>query len=285
MDLRAFEYFLTVAREKNVSRAADLLRVSQPTVSRQILELEQDLGKNLFVRAGRTMELTEEGKAFLKTAETMLMLYHQTKNGSSEKTLSGDLYIGSVECDAFGKLAGLMKEFQTIYPEISFHVASGYGAEIQENLQNELLDVGLVIDKGKEAVFQERKFPGEEQWYIAFPEDHAMASRTSVSVEEIGREPLIVPEYDLLLKKPRQGMNQFRIAASYTLLKNAFLMARTGLGNVVVLSDGSLDEKGFSMVPIEGLDKVHYRLIFKERQDVSPAVRAFLDFLQKKLDR
>ena len=154
MELRVLQYFLAVAREQNISAAAQSLHLTQPTLSRQLRELEEELGKQLMIRGNRKITLTEEGMLLRKRAEEILDLVGRTEKeiAQSDETVSGDLYIGTGETDGVRQIARTAHQIQESYPGILFHIVSGDAVDVCERLDKGLLDFGVLlgdIDKAK----------------------------------------------------------------------------------------------------------------------------------------
>ena len=146
MDLRVLEYFLMVAEEGNMTRASGLLHVSQPTISRQLMDLETELGKTLLLRTRKNVSLTKDGLLFRETAKEILALYQRAlESNSQEEALSGDLYLGTGETESFSTFAENIGAFQKRYPGVRFHIISENADRICEDIEKGLLDLGLVM--------------------------------------------------------------------------------------------------------------------------------------------
>lgn len=147
MEIRVLNYFLAVAREQNISSAAEVLHLTQPTLSRQLKELEDELGKQLFIRGKRKITLTEAGMLFRKRAEEIINLVKKTENEmtNSAEIISGDVYIGTGETEAVQVIAEICKELQKKYPNIHYHISSDDGQDVIENLEKGLIDFGILL--------------------------------------------------------------------------------------------------------------------------------------------
>ena len=145
-ELRVLQYFLTVAREQNITKAAEALHITQPTLSRQLMQMEKELGKQLLVRGTHRIELTSEGMLLRRRAEELLDLANKTEKEIREDTenISGEIFIGSGEMEAFRLLASVMKDFSQKYPGVKFNVFSGTADDIKERINNGLIDIALL---------------------------------------------------------------------------------------------------------------------------------------------
>ena len=146
MDLRVLEYFLTVADEGNISHAAQLLHVSQPTISRQLIELEEEIGKKLFVRTNKKVILTEDGILFRQSAKDIMSLYAKARTDRTEQgELAGDLYIMTGEIESFELVAERIREFHELHPKVLFHIHSGNAEEICAAIDKGTVDIGYIV--------------------------------------------------------------------------------------------------------------------------------------------
>ena len=148
MEIRVLKYFLAVAREESISRAADVLHVSQPTLSRQLMDMENELGTVLFTRGNRKITLTEEGMFLRKRAQEIIELVDKTESEfhGSDEIISGDVFIGGGETDAMRIIAKVIQKLHTVYPHIHYHLYSGNAEDVMERLDRGLLDFGIVIE-------------------------------------------------------------------------------------------------------------------------------------------
>ena len=162
MELRVLQYFLAVAREQNISAAAQSLHLTQPTLSRQLKELEEELGKQLMVRGNRKITLTEEGMLLRKRAEEILELVDRTEKEvmRSNDAVSGDIYIGTGETDGVRQLARTAKQLQEGCPGIRFHIVSGDAVDVCERLDKGLLDFGVLLGDIDKIKYRYLELPG-----------------------------------------------------------------------------------------------------------------------------
>ena len=182
MELRVLQYFLMVAREQNITRAAEALHITQPTLSRQIKDMEEELGKQLFIRGSRKITLTEEGMILRKRAEEILGLVKKTEDeiALSADISEGDIYIGAGETHAVQYLAQGARQLQASYPNIRFHIASGDTTDVLEELDKGLLDFGLLFGFVDTSKYEHLEFPVKDTYGILMRKDSTLAKNIKI---------------------------------------------------------------------------------------------------------
>ena len=197
MELRVLKYFLTVADEGNITRAADILHITQPTLSRQLMELEDELGTALLIRGKRSVTLTDEGFLFKQQAEMIVelsdKLEHTFKN--RKDVVCGTVRIGAAEAVGGRALAAYMKEFRERYPNVQFDLYNGMADNIKEMLERGLLDLGLVLEPIDTAKFEYVRLPQKETWGLLLRKDHELAEKENITVEEIRQHHFLYRQY------------------------------------------------------------------------------------------
>ena len=245
MELRVLKYFLTVADEGNITRAADILHVTQPTLSRQLIELEDELGTALLIRGKRSVTLTDEGFLFKQQAEMIVELSDKLEHTFKDKedVVCGTIRIGASEAVGCRALALYMKEFREKYPDVQFDLYNGMADNIKEMLERGLLDLGLVLEPVDTAKFEYVRLPQKEIWGLLLRKDHELAEKETLTVEEIRQYPLIMPGRENAKEEVLHWMQceerHLDIPAFYNLLSNAALLVEAGMGCAVCL-DGAL---------------------------------------------
>lgn len=166
MDLRVLRYFLAVAREESISGAAEYLHLSQPTLSRQLMDLEEELGKSLFIRGSRKLTLTEQGSLLRKRASESLELVEKTTSEltAAEKTIAGEVYIGGGESNGLKQLAVTAQRFREANPHVQFHLFSGNAVDVGERLDKGLLDFGIMMGPKDLKKYDCMKLPSVDVW-------------------------------------------------------------------------------------------------------------------------
>ena len=281
MDLRTLEFFLTVAREGSISRAAEQLHISQPTVSREIISLEKELGKTLLVRTSRNVTLTPEGLLFRETARDMLALYQKAVTQHAQPPeLAGDVYLGAGETESFSWLAEKIRVFREEYPRVCFHIISENADQIKDGIDKGVLDFGFVMGAGDPDRYHQLEIDRRESWGALVPAEHPLAGHRSVSGGSLVKYPLILPE--------NQGFRQQllgwldgdpQVPATYTLIRNALPLVKNGVGLALCLSDPALTENGLCFVPLRPAHAVSPVVLWRRHAVLSSAVNAFLESL------
>ena len=205
MDLRVLRYFLAVAREENMTRAAQILHVTQPTLSRQLKALEEELGKTLFIRHAFRIELTEEGRLLRKRAEDLVDMADKITNEFSamDDITGGDLYFGLAESYQIRFLAREIKRFKRKYPNLHYHITSGGTEQVIERLDKGLLDFAVIVETPDYKKYNVLEFPETDKWGAVVPKDHPLASKESVRVDDLVGLPLFVSEQSWNADIPR----------------------------------------------------------------------------------
>lgn len=197
MELRVLQYFLAVAREQSISRAAQSLHLTQPTLSTQLKALEEELGKQLLIRGtpgSRKVTLTEEGMILRKRAEEILSLVNRTTSeiALSDQSIAGDVYIGAGETDGIRLLTRAAQNVQSQYPHIHFHISSGDGKDVLENLDKGLIDFGLLLQTADITKYEVLELPVRETWGVLMRRDAPLAGKEVIAPEDLWHVPLII---------------------------------------------------------------------------------------------
>lgn len=283
MDLRVLEYFLMTAEEGSITHAAELLHVSQPTVSRQLMDLERELGKTLLIRTKRNVSLTKDGLLFRETAREILALYQKAvRENASAGELSGELYLGMGETGSVHFLAQEIAAFQTLYPGVHFHLISENADRICEDIEKGLLDAGLVMRNVNPSTFEILELGLTETWGVLVPEGHLLAAEPEVSGKMLRQERLILPENTVfkqeLLRLLGQGTEE-RVGATYNLIFNAFPLARAASALIVCLGTVGERQEGMIFLPFAKSKTASASLIWKKKPVQTPALEAFLEYV------
>ncbi len=281
MNLRSLEFFLTVAEEGSISHAAERLHISQPTVSRDMMELERELGKNLFIRTSKNVSLTPDGLLFRETARDMLALYQKAVTQKADPAeLAGDIYLGAGETESFHYLAEEIHSFRQKYPKVCFHIISENADEIRDDIDKGTLDFGFVMKSGSFDRYGCLEIARQECWGVLVPEDHPLAAREWVRGKELLEYPLILPENKGFRQQIAGWLEgEPRTAATYNLIRNALYLVKNGTGLVLCLSDPVFEQNGLRFVPLKPARKVSPVLIWRSRRSHTPEAEAFLNHL------
>ena len=236
MDLRVLQYFLTVVNEQSISRAAKVLHMTQPPLSRQLMDLEKELGKSLFIRGSRRITLTEEGIILRKRAEEMLELMEKarTEVAAAEDIVSGEVHIGSGETEGFRLVARAAKRLRERYPEVHYNLFSGNAEDVTERLDHGLLDLAVVISPTGSEKYGYISLPATNTMGLLIRKDHPLSKKRDIMPQDLAGIPLIIPRQLAFNRQFTEWLGEERdklfIVAVYNLLYNASLMVKEGIG-------------------------------------------------------
>ena len=290
MELRVLQYFLAVAREQNISAAAQSLHLTQPTLSRQLMELEKELGKQLMIRGSRKITLTEDGMRLRRRAEEILELVDRTEKEvmQSDDTVSGDIYIGTGETDGVRQIVRAANQLQGSHPGIRFHIVSGDAMDVCERLDKGLLDFGILLGDMDKTKYSCMELPMKDTWGVLMRRESHLAQQETVSPRDLWDKPLILSRqvdnksglYRWLRKEP----SELHTVATYNLIYNASLMVDEGMGYAFTL-DKLVNTAGSNLCfrPLKPRLELGMYLVWKKSQLFSRAAELFLERLQAQL--
>ncbi|MBC1564799.1 LysR family transcriptional regulator [Listeria booriae] len=282
MELRVLNYFLTVAREKTISRAAEVLHLSQPTLSKQLKEFEETLGVTLFIRGSRFITLTEEGIYLANKGKEILSLVESTTaNILSDSTISGQIAIGAGETRAFEFIGQLLRDLRIEHPDIHFQLHSGNADDVLEKIDHGLLDFGLVIDPVEKQKYDYLQLPLVDHWGILVHTSHPLAKNKSITPTDIGGIPLLVSSQSFVDKQLAEWLGEnsdsLHIVGTYNLLYNASLLVKENMVSALCI-DGIINTTNtdLTFIPFFPSLTVNVNIIWKKNQTFSNASKAFL---------
>lgn len=290
MEFRVLQYFLAAAREQSISGAAEYLHLSQPTLSRQLKELEEELGKQLFIRGNRRITLTEEGMILRKRAEEIVDLMQKTEKeiALNDAAIAGDIYIGAGETDAIRILARTARRLQENHPGIRLHIASGDSADVTEDLDKGLTDFGILFDPRDLSKYDYLKLPHQDTWGVLMRRDSPLAEKTAVTPEDLWDKPLILSRQhregsalSMWLSRPDADLN---ITATYSLLYNGSILVEEGIGYALTL-DKIINTCGSSLCfrPLSPSLTANLCIVWKKYQVLTKAAELFLNTLNEEI--
>lgn len=245
--------FVTVCRLGNITRAAEALYISQPALTRQIQELELELGCQLLVRSTRSLSLTKNGYLFMLRAQEILDLAKQAKNELSENgdILHGVIRVGIVESKIMDYFADAVVQFNKKYPHVQFEVYSADGDDLKRNLDENKLDMALLIEPVESAKYTKIPIEVTEKWGLVIREEEVSPKKKTLSYEEIIERTLILPRRYIILSEISSWFkvpeSNFKVIAYHNLASNALIMVEKGLGSLLCI------EGSFTNRPREGL--------------------------------
>lgn len=289
MDIRILNYFLMVAREENISKAASLLHITQPTLSRQLMGLEEELGVKLFNRSNHSIMLTEEGRLFKRRAQEIVELAEKTKRElKQEEELSGEISIGSGEYKSSAMLAEIIEEFQKDHPKVQFQIFSGNSDDIQERIEGGLLDIGFLLEPVDVAKYEFVRTPVKEEWGVIVSDKSDLAKRDVVKAQDIAGCPLIMGRRDMIKKEILNWFGSYadklNIAAGGNLPYNLAALSRQQIGVFVNLKLNCSYE-GVKYIPLYPKLESHTVLAWKKNQAMPAAARAFIEAAREYINR
>ena len=283
MEIRHLRYFLAVAREENMTRAAELLHVSQPTLSKTLKVLEEELGKKLFTRHSFSIELTDEGMLLRDRAEDLIAMADKIEQEfvSLDDVTGGDLYLGLAESYQIRYLARVLGKLKTVYPSMNYHITSGDTEQVTEKLDKGLLDFAVICEPPDERKYNYIEFPETDIWGAVMSASHPLAVKNAVTIDDLAGQPLFCSEQSWnyeIADWAGARMSELHLEGSFRLSYNGSVFAREGLGmlltfrHLVDCSDGS----GLAFRPLEPPQETHLYLIWNKYQAFTPLAGKFL---------
>ncbi len=290
MELRVLKYFLAVAREQNITAAAESLHVTQPTLSKQLMDLETDLGCKLFERGKRKITLTEEGVFLRQRAQEIVDLAEKTEAAfvSTHETVTGDVYIGCGETQGMRGIIKIMKLMQDTHPDVRFHLYSGNDEDVSERLETGLVDFGLFVGSTRLEKYDYIKLPVHDVWGLLLRKDDPLAKQEGIRPKDLENVPLLCSRQALAHNEFSgwlgKDFSKLRIRSTHNLLFNASLMVEEGLGCALAI-EGLVNtaDRNLTFRPFEPAVKADLVFARKKYRVLSKAAELFLQYLQKYL--
>lgn len=291
MEIRVLKYFLTAVREGNITRAAEVLHITQPTLSRQLKQLEEQLGAPLFIRGKRSMTITEEGMILKRRAEEIISLAEKAELeiGSQRQDVSGEIVIGCGITEATQTMGKLIKKFKQKYPKTSFHIRNGNSDFVIENIENGLLDIGFVLAPVRIEKLNVLQLQEKERWGILMPKDSVLAQKEHLEVSDLRGIPLINPSrqqtQDDFCEWFGVGYENLHFSATSELTTTASILVKNEIGYAIVI-EGSVHEamhENLCFRPLYPSLITHSLVVWKKHQTCSLTVSKFLDFIAEEI--
>lgn len=287
MELRVLKYFLTVAREENITKAANLLHITQPTLSRQLMQLEEELGIKLFRRGRHNILLTEEGMLLRRRAQEIVDLTEKTEKELVHGTeiVSGEISIGCGETQNMKFIAGLMSSFQKQYPNVVFHIYTAIADDVTERLENGMLDMGLLLEPVEISRYHFIKMPLVEKWQVLMRKDCPLAEKDKIFPNDLADMPLIIAKRqsvrNLLENWFGDTAEKIRIVSTFNLsVNNESMMVESGMGLGLVM-EFICNNETLCLRPMEPEIASGCVLVWKKNQILSPAMTRFVDYVKQ----
>lgn len=293
MEIRVLRYFLAIAREGSITNAANFLHVTQPTLSRQIHDLEDELGKKLFTRGSHNMALTTEGIILRKRAEEIISMVDKTEAEftSMEEAVGGDIYIGGGETDAIKFLAKVAKELHDTYPNIHYHLYSGNAQDVTERLDKGLLDFGVLVQPADISKYDYLNIPAKDTWGVVMRKDSPLAEKETICKEDLIGLPLICSRQAISQERNKnefvqwfgEDFDKLDIVTTFNLVYNAAIMVDAGLGYAITIDKiaNTAENSSLCFRPLEPRLDSGLNIIWKKYQVFSSAAELFLERLRE----
>ena len=284
MEIRVLRYFLTVAREQNMTRAAEHLHVTQPTLSKQLKQLEEEIGKKLFIRSNYSIKLTDEGILLRKRAEDILNMVDKTMEEfqSLDDIAGGDIYIGAAESNGITPFIQILKQLQNQYPHLRLHFYSSGTDAIDERLDKGLLDFAIVVQEVDLSKYNYLKIESKDRWGLLMRKDDILAQKETIKIDDLMNLPLICSRQSLVQEMPKwfgESLDNLHIVATYDLIFNTSVMVREKLGYALGF-EGLIYTGKDSDLCFRPLDPVLVSpmyIIWKKYQVFTPIAQKLLD--------
>ncbi len=288
MELRVLNYFLVIAREENITKAAKLLNLTQPTLSRQMKLLEEELGVKLFRRREHSIYLTEEGELLRYRAQKMIDLSETIREdfAAGEETAFGKISMGCAEAKGMSLLARQMRAFQDKHPLVRFHVFSASADDVKEKLNKGILDIGLLAEPVDVGGYEYLRISEKDRWGVLVRQDSPLASREFVTPEDLREMPLIIPPRKVVRSEWASWFGEYydhlEIVATYNLILNAAAMVKERLGICLCLGLGTFYEE-LKFIPLSPPVETGTVLVWKKNRDYPSAVSRFIRHIRDHL--
>ena len=289
MDIRVLQYFLTVAREESITKAAEQLHMTQPPLSRQLKDLENELGKQLLIRGSKKVTLTEDGMLLRKRAEELVDLLEKTKSEliSSDENINVEIYIVGCETDAISFFAQAAGKIQKKHPLIHYHIYSGDAGIVTEKIDKGLIDFGLLIGPFDVTKYDYMRLPMTDTWGVLMRKDSPLAEKESICAKDLWDKPLILSHQasnsSEMFSWLKTDISKLNVVMTYNLVYNASHFVKKGVGYAITL-DKLINTTGDSELcfrPLYPPMEAELCIVWKKYQVFSRASNEFLRQLKR----
>lgn len=295
MEIRVLRYFLAVAREGSITKASNVLHLTQPTLSRQIKDLEEELGHKLFKRGNYNMTLTYEGKIFKKRAEEIvLMVDKTTQEFNTLNEISGDVYIGGGETAYWSLIADIAKKISDEYPNVHYQLYSGNSDDVAERLDKGLLDFGIFLQPADLSKYNHLELPAKETWGVIMKKDSPLAQKEDICLEDLLNVPLICSRQAIntsdndnpYRKWFGKYYNDLNIVSTFNLVYNAAIMVNSGIGYAITIDKlaNTSSESPLCFRPLTPKLELGIDIAWKKNQIFTPVADFFLTKLKERFE-
>lgn len=288
MELRVLKYFLMTAREENITRAAKNLHITQPTLSRQLMQLEEELGTKLFERSNHNIYLTEEGMLLRKRAQDIVDLSDRAKNEllNKNKELTGKIVFGCGETMCVRQLSHNLAEFQKQNPRIKYEIYTAIADEIKERIDKGLIDIGLLTEPVDIAKYNFIRMNQKEQWGVLVREDSVLAGKECVTTQDLKENPLIMAKRSLVKSELENWFGdefeKLNIVGTYNLLNNAATMVAENIGAALCFELG-VHYDGLKFIPLSPKLETGSVIVWQKNQILSEPTKQFIEMFKENM--
>lgn len=289
MEIRVLRYFLTVAREENITRAANVLHITQPTLSRQLMQLEEELDAQLFIRGKHRLTLTDDGMLLKRRAEEIVTLTDKMEKEflNKDNMIHGEIFIGGGETRAMHSVSKVMKQFQELYPHVQFHIYSGNADDVKEKLDKGLLDFGLLVEPVNIEKYDFIRLKEKDRWGALVLKEGPLGQKEYLTPEDLMNASLIVSRRMIVRNEIASwagiDFDKLKCVATFNLVNNAAVMVEEGLG-IALTIDKIIhlhNDSKIRFIPFYPELNVGNVIVWKKHQTFSQASQKFLNMLKK----
>ena len=285
MEIRVLQYFVTIVQEKSITKAAQKLHITQPTLSRQIKILEAQLHTTILHRGNREITLTADGRYLYNRALEILSLVTKTTQNFNEKgPLTGTITLGAAEGRSIKKVLAIAQKFQATYPAVKFEIFSGNADELIEKVNAGIIDLAIVSKSTDASLYQHLSFPSEETWGVLMPKSHPLAHQKQLDLAKLAAYPLILSDQsDAKNFFINQLGNKAQVVATFNLIYNASLMVEVGMGLAITWANLITTDNNspLTFIPLTGdLPRINLEIFWKKNDNQSQALKIFITYLK-----
>lgn len=291
MELRVLKYFLAVAREGNITKSAQMLNITQPTLSRQLIQLENELGSQLFIRGKNKISLTDKGMLLRKRAEEIIDLAEKTEKEflQEDEVIAGEILIGSGEVKSMHSLAKIMKSFYDENPQIQYNIYTGNADDIKEKIDKGLIDIGILTEPVDISKYDFIRLNEKETWGILMKKSDPLANKEYIIANDLINKPLINTKRVIVQNEIfnwfGESYDKLNIIATYNLIFNAAIMVEEGLGYAITIDKliNFNNEVDLCFKPFFPKLETGSVIVWKKHQLFSKATAKFIDKLKSEI--
>lgn len=289
MELRVLQYFLVAAREENITKAASLLHITQPTLSRQLMQMEEELGVKLFRRGKHNIVLTEDGMLLRRRAQEIVDLAEKTEKElrHGEEAVSGEISIGCGETRNMKLLAEMIASFQQKYPDVSFDIYTAIADDVKERLENGILDMGLLLEPVEVSRYHYVRMPLKEKWQVLMRRDSKLAEKQKITPEDLVGIPLIMAKRQSVRNELENWFGydreKLRIVSTCNISHyNQSAMVESGIGMALVM-EFSCNQNMLCLRPFDPELESGCVLVWKKNLTLSFVIQKFIEYVKEYL--